>query len=365
VTAPERDPRVARALADLEVPDHRPGFWEDLARDVAAEAALLHDLRPADDELAEPPPRLPTSELPAVRPLAHRRPRRTPWLAVAAGLIVLAGAVGFTLAAGDGDGDDSELAGEPPESTTDTAATLESDVTTTATTPTTTTPTTEPPAGDTADGAVGAFLQALAEGDAATAAGLLGPRSQAYITAIGGTPEGLMQESQEGFGAWVDAPDLTVAAVEIGPTPIDAEGQDTAFVVVSGTYTGEGSTGYRVDVFPAVKGPEGWRVEHLAHSPDHDNEPVFTLPTLQEDGNLGGMNPDDDINVFLPTSGVVVFQVDGGELATKTTSIVAGDPFALYNPPTDLSPGTHTLVVVAFGDDGTITHFAGTFVVEA
>jgi hypothetical protein len=76
------------------------------------------------------------------------------------------------------------------------------------------------------------------------------------------------------------------------------------------------------------------------------------------------MNPDDDINVFLPTTGVVVFQVDGGELATKNTSIVAGDPFALYNPPSDLTPGTHTLVVVAFGDDSTITHFAGTFVVE-
>ncbi len=99
----ERDPELERALARRRVPDHRPGFWNELERHMTDETS-------------------PTRSIPRWVPLA----------AVAAAVAVVAG-VGVVLARDGDDGTDVRVAG----TTTTTAA-----VTTTAgpATPTTTAP---------------------------------------------------------------------------------------------------------------------------------------------------------------------------------------------------------------------------------
>ena len=65
----------------------------------------------------------------------------------------------------------------------------------------------------------------------------------------------------------------------------------------------------------------------------------------------------------MPSPGTVFFLIDGGAPAGKPTSGVGrnDDPYAQFNPEQDLGPGRHQLVVVAVGDDGTITTSGDTF----
>jgi len=397
VTAPEgggaregaRDELVAKALAELPVPGHRPTFWADLERAVAAEvpaaevidagagaagagaagegepADAVHAAADAGGRRAGAHRRLDTGEIPSVRSLAHERsPRstRAPWLAAAAALLVLASAVGITLLGGDGDGG-SELADAPTVTTASDASTLGG------------APAAEPTHGSEAPvavigqdplSAVEEFIGALGSGDSEGAAAILGARSLRYIESIGATATGVMQESQEGFGAWGGSPDITLTATDLGVVDLLGAGTQAAFVTVAGTYPGEGESQFRIDVLPVVREGDSWRVEHLAHDSSRANELVFTVPRSQNDGSLGGMNPSDDVNVFVPANGTVFFQIDGGEVQSDATSMVGRDPmpFSLFNPPQDLPPGTHQLVVVAIGEDDTITYFAGTFLVE-
>jgi len=153
-----------------------------------------------------------------------------------------------------------------------------------------------------------------------------------------------------------------VTLLPLAPMPFD--GGTLQVVVVSGTYPGEGDAESRVDVFPVVDDGEGFRVEHLAFDPARDNDITFTLPEETEEG-LGSMAPTEEVNVFVPAQGTAYLQLDGTEVLTDETSEVAGRPFALFHPEGDLAPGEHVLVLVAVGDDGTVTAFGGSFTVEA
>jgi hypothetical protein len=359
----ERDQLVARALHDLPVPDHRPGFWDDLEASVAA-------------TVDEPAPAVSTGpstgELPAVTALADRPSpasstsrRRLPFVFGAAAAVILLVAVGLVLLGGDGDDDATEVA-QAPEVTTTAAP----DATTTTTTGATavTTTTAAPPvmtaAGEPAE-VVATWLDAIGEGDVAAAAALTGPRTAAYIQSQdpAATVESFLTESQEALGAWAGSDDREIATTAIGPLEFD--GGTLSVVVVRGTHPDEaGADGPRVDVFPLVDDGEGFKVEHLAFSPAHANDPVFTVPPETGTG-LGAVEPDAEINVFVPTPGEVWFSLDGQPAESDTTSIVAEEPFALHDPPGDLEPGPHELVVVALGEDGTISHYGGTFDVES
>lgn len=366
------DEVVARALQDLPVPDHRPGFWAGLDRAIAAESdadAIAHAAGPAP--VADR--RLDTGELPSVRSLAHERARRRgrgPWLAVAAALLVLCGAVGIVAVAGGGDGSDGDLAGGADDGQRETLDETTVNEGGGGDQPTSSVAVPETGsvmvAADSPVDVVRQWLDALGDGETEVAASLLGPRSVAYIEALGGDPTGFMQESQEGYGAWSGSPDVEISAGATTPVELLGPGSELAIVTVTGTYPGEGDRRFRVDVIPVVSDQGAWRIETVAHSPARDNRLVFTLPRSTDDGTLGSMGPADDVNVFVPTDGTVFFQIDGGELYADDTSIIGPpEPFALYNPRDDLAPGTHQLVVVAVGADGTITAFGGTFEVGA
>jgi hypothetical protein len=374
----ERDPVISDVLGSIRAPEHRPTFWADLHRRLDAEITIVPDdpgatVTPiAAGKLPAHAPgarRLDTGELPSVRTLTHERTRRrgrAPWLAIAAGIAVLAGAVGVVTLAGERAGDDAEVA---DGSTGDTAAPTEATggestgSTAAPTASTTISPTTVVTVAATPEAAVETWLAELAAGDAAAAATQLGPRTLGYLQTIGADPVGLMTESQEGYGAWPDATDAQVATIPLGSVP--QLGTELAVVTISGTYPGEGA-GPRVDALPVVLDSGAWRIESAAHQPDRDNRVIFTLPALGDDGTLGTMAPGDEINLFAPSPGVVFFVLDGGPPQSKPTTPIGrnGDPFALYNPPEDLAPGPHHVVVVAVGDDGTITSYAGTFTVE-
>ena len=138
----DQDPVVARALADLHVPDHAPGFWErldqrleeqDAARRITPTASRRHDPpRPSPptastcatiDRTTHPRRRAPTcARAPASSRASPssvlRRPPRTGqkiWFAAAAALLVVA-ASSIALAAADDD-DDPETASPASEST--------------------------------------------------------------------------------------------------------------------------------------------------------------------------------------------------------------------------------------------------------
>lgn len=358
-----RDPLVSRALRELPVPEHRLTFWADLDAAVAeaASSAAVDGATAATSSTDTGPRRPDTDEVPMVRRAAPRatRPRRlAPWLAAAAGLLVVVGGVGFVLSqdggddAADGRATTIPATSEPPAPET-TVTTLAA---TTSTAVTTTAVASEPAA------VAQSFIDALGSGDTAAALALLGPRSTAYIESLGGDPLGFVAEMQEGYGAWAGADDVELSATSAGVVPpLESE---LSIVTVQGTYPGEGEATQRVDAFPMVRQGDGWVVELVALADGRDNRMRFTLPPIDSSGLLGGMAPTDEINVFVPTQGTVLFQLDGGEIFADQTADIPAGVFSLYAPPAPLGNGTHTLVAVAVGADGTITPFGGTFTVE-
>lgn len=363
MTIDERDEAVAAALRGIAVPDHAPGFWDEL------DAGLRDDpFVPAADGAGT---RTLTGELPAVAPLVPDRPSRRAPLLVAAAVLVLLGAVGFVAMAGDGGDDPAEVADQPRDTDGSEAADAPApaaedtaQISLPAESPTTTASfDVTAAATGTPEAITASWLDALGQGEVAAAAELTGPRSVAYIESLGPdvTVESFLTESQEGFGAWPDAEDLEVRLTSIGP--LDFDGGTLQVVVVSGTYPGDGG-GFRIDVFPLVDDGEGFKVEHLAFDPDRDNDPVFTLPAETETG-LRSIGPSDEINVFVPAHGTVYCELDAGPPLVDETSVVAGDAFALCAPPEDLTPGEHVLVLVAVADDGTLAHFGGPLTVVA
>ena len=69
-----------------------------------------------------------------------------------------------------------------------------------------------------------------------------------------------------------------------------------------------------------VREGDQWVVELVAFADGRDNRLRFTLPESDGSGRLGTMPPDGEINVFVPTPGTVLFQIDGGEVHDDQTA---------------------------------------------
>jgi hypothetical protein len=363
------DPVVARALRDLPVPEHRLTFWADLDAAVRAEAAAgaagatTGAAAAAAASQADVPTRVPTGEVPVLRhgtPRPSLARRAAPWLAAVAGLVVVGATAGFVLSSGDDDGD-GDLAGPADTTTAVPADTAPEPVPDTTAAPAATTSTSVPAEGDPAEVAR-AFIDALGAGETEVALSHLGPRSVAYIESLGGDPLGFVTELQEGYGSWAGAPDLAISSTPAGVVPpLESE---LAIVTVQGTNPGEGDPADRVDAFPMVLEGDRWVVELVAFADGRDNRLRFTLPASDGSGRLGSMQPADEINVFVPTAGTVLFQIDGGEVRSDETADIPAGVFSLHAPPEPLAAGEHVLVAVAVGRDGTIVGFGSTFTVE-
>jgi hypothetical protein len=356
------DPVVARALRDLPVPEHRLTFWADLDAAVRAEAGAAAPAPAAATTVerdGHDPARPPTSEVPVLRhapPAPSLARRAAPWLAAVAGLVVVGAAAGFVLSSSD-DGDrGNDLAGatttavEPIETTG--PPTPE-----TTSAPTTSAAVADPTPDDPADVAR-LFIDSLGSGDTEAALAQLGPRSIAYIESLGGDPLGFVTEMQEGYGAWAGAPDLDISSSSAGVVaPLTSE---LAIVTVQGTHPGEGEAEDRVDAFPLVREGDRWVVELVAFADGRDNRLRFTVPDMDQDGRLGSMRTSDEINVFAPVAGTVLYQVDGGDVQSDQTAEIPAGIFSIHDP-RPLSPGDHVLVAVAVGEDGTIVPFGSRF----
>ena len=169
--------------------------------------------------------RLDTGELPSVRALAQERTRRrgrAPWLAVAAGLVVLIGAVGVVTIAGQRAGDDADVADAPTDGgrARGRGAGGEATATTLAPTSSTTDATTVAALAASPEAAVDDLARRprrRRHQPPPPPSSAPGRRPTSRRSAA--DPVGLMTESQEGFGAWPSAADLEIATVPLGPVP--------------------------------------------------------------------------------------------------------------------------------------------------
>jgi hypothetical protein len=356
----DRDPIVARALREMPVPDHRPGFWEALDRRLDAETADASGTEGAagaegddrtgvgglapvttDDSAGG---RVDTRELPVVTELRPPRPaparHRARFLVAAAVVAVAALAAGLFVRGGDEDG--GELAGQPtssstaPSTTIGTPSTLDTfDVPPPSVEddPETTTTLDARPFPATPSAAVEAFTVALGEGDLERARALLGPATERYLTATGTDPDRILTTMAEGFGAWSASPDRSVREVVIPSVG--------AVVVLEGTIAPEGRVEQRADAFPTVRTEGGWLVEPLAFASPGGRIEVHS-PRTTPDGSWA-LDADEAFQVAARGARRFWFSLDGGSPVP--------DDDGSYDPPGELPRGTRLLVVAAVGDN--------------
>jgi hypothetical protein len=211
----------------------------------------------------------------------------------------------------------------------------------------------------TPDEAVVAWLEALGAGKVDEAVGLVGPRTEAYYRALGGNLRGVMVESQEGQGAWADSPDRSTTEVDLGIV----DGVGMTVVAVSGTWTGEGSSGFRVDALPVIRSGRGgtWLVEPAAFDPKGGRLELIR-PSPGESG-LSGLAADASLEAAAPGSGAFWFSLDDDAPTKVPGRPTGGGVRATYDPPGDMRSRSH-LLVVAYVDGATFTAFGGVFTVE-
>jgi hypothetical protein len=317
----DRDPVVARALRELHVPDHEPGFWDRLERELADEGS--GGGRAAVVDLAG----------------ARRRRSRTWLLATAAAVVTVVAAAALL------SGRDDEVVTVPPVTETPTTEVLPPTTTTAAPTPT-------PEGPATADEAVLAWLDAIGAGEHDEAAALTGPRTRAYLESLGANLEGFLLESSEGYGAWAASPDRSTTEVELGRFG-DAV---VTVVVVSGTWTGEGDDGFRADAIPAVRDDEGggWLVEPVAFEPDSGGRLELLSPQPASPGGSVALAPDGEIVVAAPGEGTFLFSLDDGAVVTVPGEPLGAGVQATFDPPGDLAARSY-LLIVAYVDGATVT----------
>lgn len=374
----DRDPVVARALQDVPVPDHLPGFWEALdarldeldaaAADLGADAGRVATTPPpvrGADRPAAPPGggRVDTSELPAVAALRPPAPpparHRLRFLAAAAAVAVVALAAGLLVRDSGPTDEGGELAGTPEATAAPTTPAPDgSRAETFAADPT------EQPAGSTATGmamdsagaavagaatavdAVATFTDALGAGDLASARALLGPRTAARLAALGRDGEGLLVAMAEGWGSWSGSPDRRLAEV-----PIPGAG---SVVVLEGTRAPEGRRERATHALPVVPAAGGWLVEPMALGSRAEGPVELRSPAPAPDG-WSPLSPGGAFVAVAPGADAYWFSVDGGP------PIRSAD--GRFDPPGDLAPGEHLVVVAAVGD-GVFTATAARFAVS-
>ncbi len=298
----DRDDLVARVIADAPAPEHGPQFWSELEGRLAGMTVTA--LRPAG------PP---------------RRRRTARLLATAATLAAAVAAVAIGVAARP---DDQRVTVAPATTSPPAPAT-------TATTATTAPPQNPPGA----SAAVLRFLDALGNGDRRTAANLLGPRSEAYLTATTGSVDEFLQVAAEGYGSWVGSTDRTTRVIDVRPGDV--------VVVVSGAVRVEGNVERRNDAFPAryAESAGAWFVEGWAFDPATGGR----IEVLSE-----GAEVRTGLRVGLPAGGTAWLSVDGGPVQPAP---VSNRTAAWTFPP--LPAGDH-LYVVTFINDSTFAAIAVT-----
>lgn len=323
------DAVVSRALRSIAVPDHGPGFWDELADRIggAPPVAGVHRLETARDG----------------------KPLRV--LAVAAVLAVVLGLAGL-MATRDG-GDEPSGFADPATTTTEAP-----DGSPTVAPTTTTTEANRPV--ESPEEAVLAWVEALADGDVDAAAERTGPRTRAAIEGRGGSLEQYLTAAQEGYGSWaaVDDPMVTELAVD------DAEGETLGVVVLSGQRASEGQVEERHDALPVVLADDGrWLVEPAALPGEGDRRIVVSSPSAAP-GAIGrnGLAADATIEASAPGGGTFWFSLDGDPV-TRVEGRASADGVQASYDPGSMSSGTHLLVIV-YLDGATLTAFADTFPVE-
>lgn len=342
----ERDPVVARALRELSVPEHGPGFWEGLEARLAAEDAPRRR-----EATAAPAVGLSADEtgdetgIAAVVSLEEARIRRgtrrgriVAVASVAAGLLV-----GAAVLRSSPDGSELRTAG-PPESTT-----------------------AQPDPGPRAktndagaEDAVVEWFEALADGNAAAASELLGPRSRRYLDALRIPVERYVRESQAYGAAWAASTDWRTTEFRLPA----GTGDDIRIVVVSGTWNDE----YRMDsshtdAIPAVRSADGrWLVEPVAIDPARGGRIEMISPKPGENG-LSAAAPGAVLEVEASGGGTFFFSLDAGALDEVEGRPAGGGVRGSFDPPGEMASGNHSLLV-AYVDGDTIAAFATTFLVE-
>ena len=187
----DRDPRIAEALARIDVPDYSPGFWDRL------------DARLSDDLV--------------VVPMAGR-PRRTT-AGARRGIAILAAAAAIALAVvavqlATDDGGEVQTAQQPdaPAVADGGGQRLASELG-------------APGSTATPQDAFVSWVTAVADGDDAGARSLLGPGTVAYLEALG---SGALESSGEGWEAWADPTGRELDVIDFG----EVGGERVAGVVV-------------------------------------------------------------------------------------------------------------------------------------
>lgn len=323
------DAVVARALRSITVPDHGPGFWDELAERIAGAP--------------------PVAGVHRLEPTRAARPLRVP--AVAAVLAAVVGLAGL-LATRDGGHDPGGVA-DRATTTTETR-----DSATTAA-PTTTTTTAGQPV-ESPEEAVLAWIDAVADGDVDAAAARTGPRTRGAIEGRGGSLEQYLTVAQEGYGAWAAVDDPMVTELTLG----DVDGESVGVVVLSGERPSEGQVEERHDALPVVLADDGrWLVEPAALHGESDGRIVVSSPSAAP-GAIGrnGLAADATIEASAPGAGTFWFSLDGDDV-TRIEGRAAADGVRASYDPGSMSSGTHLLVIV-YLDDATLTAFADTFPVE-
>ncbi len=335
----ERDPVVSQALRRIPVPDHAEGFWTRLDQRLA-------EVTPGDrsDHAGTDPRPAPNEARTGMRAAlpGGRRNRggAVRLLAVAALVAAALASVGL-LRGRDGDVRRVETAAPPATPA-----------------PTTSVPVSDSPTGS-PETTVTTWLDALGNGDVELAASLTGPRTVAYLDALGQDVEEYLVVAAEGYGSWASSPDRGTTEIDLATI----DGTPVTVVVVTGTRTAEGTTEVRTDALPVVQADGAWLVEPVAFDPDVGGRIEISSPPPSAQGGLGSLAPDGVVEVAAPGDGTFFFSLEDGEVAEVPGVAEDGAVRARWDPPGEL--GAHRqLLVVAYVDGDILTAVAGTVAVE-
>ncbi len=297
----DRDPRIAEALARIDVPDYSPGFWDRL------------DARLSDDLV--------------VVPMAGR-PRRT-IAGARRGIAILAAAAAIGLGAvavqlATDDGDEVQTAQQPtaPAVADGGGQRLASELG-------------APGSTATPQDAFVSWVTAVAEGDDAGARSLLGPGTVAYLEALG---SGALESSGEGWEAWADPTGRELDVIDFG----EVGGEHVAGVVVRRP-DAEQPLGVEYGAVAAVETEDGWLVEPAAFDPDTDTRLEMVEPVAGEQG-LVPLVEGRDVRFQLTGAGVYYVGADRDPLVAFVPAD-ADDGVLTWDADPPLAVGSHLLVV--------------------